>query len=107
MLYDGTTPTLVLNFSEDQNASLESAQEIIVTLATDYGKILFEKNLNSLTILSNDSLRFELTQDETFELGDYATILVQVNILYPDGNRACSDIVKTVWHKNLKREVMV
>ena len=106
MLYDGTTPTITLTFGDDQNVNLLSAKEVAVTLATDYGKILLEKTLDDIILSSNNSLHFALTQKETFGFDADTTVLIQVNILYPDGSRACSEIVKTKWYRNLKQEIM-
>lgn len=103
MFFDGTSPTLTLVFDEETDFS--DAEEIVVTLATDYRKVLIEKEIDELTIFNN-TISFELTQEETFSFGADTGILVQANFLFQDGTRACSDIIKTHWHRNLKREVM-
>lgn len=103
MFYDGTSPTLTLVFDEETDFS--DVEDIVVTLTTDYRKVLLEKNMEDLVVLGN-TIAFELTQEDTFSFGAETGVLVQANFLFSDGSRACSEIIKTQWHRNLKREVM-
>lgn len=101
-MFRGTTPTLILSF-EDATV-FSGAEKIVVTFATDYKKVLFEKTENDFTINEN-TIEIDLTQEETLYFNE-GNIQVQVNILYQNGKRATSTIGKMNWQTGLKNEVM-
>lgn len=101
-MFKGTTPILTLIFND--NVDLTEAKSVVVTFATDYHKIIAEKANEELDITSN-TIQIAFTQEETLSLKP-GRMLVQVNILFSDGNRVCSDIGEVSWVENLKNEVM-
>lgn len=101
-MFQGTTPTIILTFGEDVDFS--EAESVVVTFATDYHKVVAEFKDEELTIDGNVISR-KLTQAETLAMPN--TVLVQVNVLYPDGTRAASNIVSFSLDENLKDEVML
>ena len=101
-MYKGTTPTLTITF--DESVDFSEAEHVVVTFATDYHKVIAEKSDSELTIADNKII-INFTQEETLSMKPGA-MLVQVNILYSDGLRVCSDIGTIHWIDNLKNEVM-
>lgn len=101
-MFQGTTPTIILTFGEDVDFS--EAESVVVTFATGYHKVITEFKDNELTIDGNVISR-KLTQAETLAMPN--TVLVQVNVLYPDGTRAASNITSFSLDDNLKDEVML
>lgn len=101
-MFQGTTPTIILTFGEDVDFS--EAESVVVTFATDFHKVITEFKDEELTIDGNVISR-KLTQAETLAMP--GTVLVQVNVLYPDGTRAASNIASFSLDNNLKDEVML
>lgn len=101
-MFKGTTPSLILTFDED--VDFQDAYSIVVTFATDYHKIILEKSDSELEINSN-TITINFTQEETLSFND-GTMLVQMNVLFRDGNRVASNIEEIQWVTNLKNEVM-
>ena len=101
-MYKGTTPIIKLTFNEDVDFS--DAESVVVTFATDYHKTITEKTDDELDIIDN-MISIHLTQKETLAIRGQK-ILVQVNVLYSDGNRVASDIKTIHWSENLKGELM-
>lgn len=101
-MYKGTTPTLTLTF--DESINLSEAEHIVVTFATDYHKVITEKADSELTVEDN-KIEITFTQAETLAM-EPGPMLVQVNLLYSDGNRSASNIGQVEWLYNLKNEVM-
>ena len=102
-MYKGTTPTLTLTF--DESIDFSEAAHIVVTFATDYHKVIMEKNETEITVNAH-SLKIDFTQKETLAICT-GKMLIQVNVLYEDGNRVSSEIKEIDWENNLKNEVMV
>ena len=103
-MFKGTTPSLILTFDETSGLDLLEATSVVVTFATDYQKVLFEKSDDELTINSN-TITINFTQEETLSFTP-GKMLVQMNALFEDGSRVCSDIGTIRWSTNLKNEVM-
>lgn len=101
-MYKGTTPTLTLTF--DESINLSEAEHIVVTFATDYHKVITEKADEEL-IIEDNKIEITFTQAETLAMLP-GPMLVQVNLLYSDGNRSASNIDQVEWLYNLKNEVM-
>lgn len=99
-MYKGTTPTLTFTFTDCDPTLAES---IIVTIAKQ-GVTVLEKATSALTI-TETSVSFKLSQEETlaFPTGE---VQCQINLLYSDGSRVATNIVKVDWSKNLHGEVM-
>ena len=102
-MFKGTTPTLTLTF--DESVDLTEAKSVVVTFATDFHKVIAEKADGELTITAN-TIEVSFTQEETLSMRP-GRMLVQVNILYDDSSRVCSNIGEVSWVENLKDEVMV
>ena len=102
-MFKGTTPTLTLTF--DESVDLTEAKSVVVTFATDFHKVIAEKADEELTITAN-TIEVAFTQEETLSMRP-GRMLVQVNLLYDDGSRVCSNIGEGSWVENLKDEVMV
>ena len=102
-MYKGTTPTIILTFNSDVDFS--EAKSVVVTFATDYHRVMTEKADEELEINAN-VIKVHLTQKETLAIKN-DKLLVQVNVLYDDGNRLASDIKVIDWSPNLKGEIMV
>lgn len=99
-MYRGTTPTVTFSFS-DTDPTL--AVEIIATLARQ-GRTLMEKTGSDLTV-TETSVSFKLTQEESLSM-QQGKVAVQLNMLFPDGNRGATKIKYIDWEKNLHEEVM-
>lgn len=102
-MFKGTTPVLTITF--DEEVDLTEAKSVVVTFATDFHKVIAEKADEELAITSN-TIQVEFTQEESLSMRP-GPMLVQVNVLYPDGTRVCSEIGSVSWVENLKDEVMV
>ena len=102
-MYKGTTPTIILTFNSDVDFS--EAKSVVVTFATDYHRVMTEKADEELEINAH-VIKVHLTQKETLAIKN-DKLLVQVNVLYDDGNRLASDIKVIDWSPNLKGEIMV
>lgn len=102
-MFKGTTPTIVLTF--DESVDFSEAESVVVTLATDYHKVLTEKSGSELTINTN-VISFKFTQAETLAM-ETDNMLIQVNVLYSDGTRIASNIATVEWDNNLKGEIML
>ena len=104
-MYKGITPTFTFTLPEDVN--LSNASSVYVTFADYYGKELLTKTGNEIEV-SGNVVNVYLTQDETlgFPTG---TVNAQINWTYAeDGKtkRACSDIVRAFFAKNLQNKVL-
>ena len=104
-MFKGTTPSLVLTFDENLDFDFSDARSVTVTFSTDYRKVILEKTDEELTIDEN-TITIEFAQEETLSFSA-GKMLVQVNAIFDDGTRICSDIQKITWEDNLKNEVMV
>lgn len=103
-MFKGTTPSLTLTFDNTFGLDFLDATSVVVTFATDYQKVLFEKSDDEL-ILNGRTITINFTQEETLSFAP-GKMLVQMNALLSDGSRICSDIGTICWNTNLKNEVM-
>ena len=102
IIYKGTTPMLVLTF--DTDLDFTTADNIVVSFATDYHRTIFEKNKRDFQVTSN-TITIPFTQQETLAL-KVSRMLIQMNALFGT-SRVCSDVAVLSWADNLKNEVMV
>lgn len=98
-MYKGVTPTLTLQFTED--AQLEQAEEIIVTISNSVYDPIIE--ITDVTVEDN-SIIVELTQAQTLSLPTGCKI--QANWTYAGGKRACSEVKQFTMSNNLHPEVI-
>ena len=111
MTYTGTTPTYTLIFD---GVDLTQAEAVVVTIALSADKTLLELTDTDLTItqttdshgdVTGSTVEFSLTQEQTLALPS-GVLQMQVNWVYSDSSRACSDIATVFFKSNLKAEVM-
>lgn len=103
-MYKGITPTFTLTLPEDIDLSF--ASHIYVTLGRK-GKAILQKTEEDLDIDANIVSVF-LDQAETLALPE-GEVQIQVNWTYQEAGvtkRACSEIAKTWWKRNLEGEVL-
>lgn len=103
-MYKGITPTFTLTLPED--IDLAFAQHVYVTLGRK-GKAILQKSDEELAIDGNVVSVF-LSQEETLALPE-GEVQIQVNWTYQEAGvakRACSEIAKTWWKRNLEDEVL-
>lgn len=96
----GTTPTIVLTFSDD-NLDLTEAEHVVVSFR---GGVTIEKADDELEI-SAKMISVFLSQSETLTLAK-GEIAVQVNWTYSDGKRAASNIAGFRLTENLVGRVI-
>lgn len=104
-MYRGTTPTYTFIMPESVDISL--ATGIYVTFCKIDGRLIITKTDDDL-VVENNSVEVYLTQEETLSFPN-GQIQVQLNWLYPEGNktkRACSQIMTISARKNLIDEVL-
>lgn len=93
--------------SEDKNSDiLKDFKDVIVSL--NQNNILLEKNSTSKDIIidsENDIINLHLSQDDT-GLFDPGKVIVQINILYSDGERDTTVQTSIKALSNLHKEVM-
>ena len=93
--------------SEDENSDiLKDFKDVIVSL--NQNNILLEKNSTSKDIIidsENDIINLHLSQDDT-GLFDPGKVIVQINILYSDGERDTTVQTSIKALSNLHKEVM-
>ena len=97
----GTTPTIYLTFDD---ADLTGASSVAVTFADAHGKKLLEKVDEGMNV-SAGSIEIFLSQEETLRF-PVGIVQIQVNVLFPGGIRAATQIMSIEWTQNFKNEVM-
>lgn len=112
MTYTGTTPTYTLTFSD--GVDLTQAASVAVTISQSATAPILELTDEDLVItavtdgqgnVTGSTVAFSLTQEQTIALPS-GNLFVQVNWVYSDGSRACSNIQSISIRLNLKNEVM-
>lgn len=101
-MYKGTTPTIIFSFPETFDVT--DASQVLVTISDRRGCPLVELTGDSIDVAEH-SVSCWLSQEQTLMMptGDaYA----QINMLYADGQRAATNIVRFEWSRNLHMEVM-
>lgn len=100
-MYKGTTPTLIFTFPSTFDVT--DAEKVLVTIAA--------KGVPNIELTDEDidvaehSVSVWLSQEQTLSLPvGYAQ--AQINLLYADGQRAATNIVRFEWSQNLHNEVM-
>ena len=95
-----TTPTFILTLPN--TVDLSEAESIYFSIAQ--GKLEIVKTGESL-VLDGQNVSIYMTQEET---GKFASgkASVQLNWVYPNGSRACSNIVAVDVGNNLLKEVV-
>ena len=97
----GTTPTLVLKFTEP-SLDLTVAANVYVTFR--YGSNQLTKTGADLTIAPK-TISVSLSQEETLQFPE-GIISIQANWTGSDGFRAASEIANFTWSKQLLNEVL-
>lgn len=100
-MYKGTTPTFIFTFPEDFDPT--EASKIIVTLSAK-GVPVLEKTGEDLTV-DETTVSVYLSQEESFRM-PVGEVQAQINLLYADGSRVATNIVRIDWSRNLHNEVM-
>lgn len=95
----GTTPTIIYKFSQVDVADITAAY---ITIKTGNNSVL-EKDL-TVAIISEDSLAWRFTQEETLTFG--TEISVMINWLLTDGTRGASNKSKIIISSNYKEAVI-
>ena len=99
-MVQATTPTFTFTFPSTIDPS--TFQKTVFSLEQE--GLEFEKTGEDLTI-EGQTISVSLTQKETLSL-KVGKAEVQLNWLYPDGTRACSDINEIAITKNLLQEIL-
>ena len=76
----GTTPSFVF----DMSVHLDSVEEFNVTF-TQLNTVVLEKNKEDIVILDSDSIRVQLTEEETKLFSDKYDVQCQFRIKYTNG----------------------
>ncbi len=100
-MYKGTTPTLIFQFPNDFDAT--EATQIIVTISAK-GIPVIELTGDDIDVEAT-TVSCWLSQSQTLMMptGEAAA---QINLLYSDGQRVATNIVRFDWQRNLHNEVM-
>ena len=97
-MVQATTPTIIMNLPE--TVDLTQAQTIVFSLvqgSTNIKKTITDVEAHQVSVF--------LSQTDTLGLSN-GTAQVQLNWTYPDGNRACTDIVNINVTPNLLKAVI-
>lgn len=98
-MYRGATPTVTLTLPESIDLT---GCTVYVTLSDENYRQVLSKEFEGV---SGNVITFLLTQSESLKLP--STVLVQVNMLFQNGSRACTKIASFDTHKNLINEVLL
>lgn len=96
-----TTPTLTLTFT-DETLDLTTASGVYVTLAQNNVSIT---KTNEDIVVSPKQVVVLLSQEETLRFLD-GKVEIQVNWIFSNGKRACSDVQIIQMSKQLLKEVI-
>lgn len=95
-MYKGTTPTFIFTFT---NFDPTTAEKVIVSFSN--GLEVTEEDLD----ITSDSISLWLDQAQTLAMPK-GNVIVQINFLFPDGQRAATNKQSVSWDSNLYNEVM-
>lgn len=98
----GTTPTYTFEL-EDESIDLSDAEEVYVTISQ--GRKKLTKSGGDVTVDGNTASIY-LSQEDTLGFAAGQRAEFQLNWIYSDGARACSEIVSLVVGRNLLPEVL-
>ena len=101
-MYRGTTPTYI--FTLPESVDMTQATDVYVTFAKTDTTIIFTKTGDDLEVAEH-TVSVYLTQEETLSFPN-AKVAVQLNWLFPNGRRACSNILYITARQNLINEVI-
>lgn len=96
----GTTPTFIMSFKEDIDLTLA----VTVAFTLTQGGVQVRKELPDL-IVSEKQVTVTLDQEDTLQLSEGAAIL-QLNWVYEDGKRDCSNKIGVFVLSNSLNEVI-
>lgn len=99
----GTTPTYTLTLDDD-SIDLGLAASVYATFSQSGGKRI-TKTGDDLDV-DGHTVSVYLTQEETLSLLAAKRADIQLNWVYADGSRACSEIVNVAVKPNLLPEVL-
>ena len=99
-MVQATTPTFILTLPN--TVDLSQASKVVFTAAQEQYTV--EKTGNALTI-DGQTVSVYLTQAETLKL-HAGTLKLQLNWVYADGSRACSNVVSIRVNENLVKKVI-
>lgn len=99
-MVQATTPTFVLTLPE----TVDLSQAANIYFSLHQKNVLIEKSNNDLTV-EGQTVSVYLTQGETLQLAP-GMAKIQLNWTYPNGARACSNIVSVSVSENLLKEVV-
>lgn len=99
-MVQATTPTFVLTLPE--TVDLTQAQNLYFTMKQ--GCVTVQKETADLTV-DGQTVSVYLTQSETLQFG-VGNASLQLNWTYPDGSRACTNIVTIIVDPNLLKDVV-
>lgn len=97
----GTTPTITFHLPDTVDLTL--AENVYATLTQ--GSLSVCKSGDALTVTAH-SVSLDLSQEETLSFLQGVPAMAQLNWVYEDGKRGCSNIVNVFVHDNLERRVL-
>ena len=97
----GTTPTIVFELPE--TVDLSQVEHVYATLVQ--GSKTIQKSGDEIDV-SSQSATFSLTQEETLLFSTVKPVDVQLNWVYEDGKRGCTEIVHITVRDNLEPRVL-
>lgn len=101
-MYKGTTPTLIFTFPDDFDVT--EATKVIVTIGIKGSAPIIEFTGSDIEV-SEHTVSVWLSQQQTLRM-PVGEVSAQINLLYGDGSRVATNIVRFEWKKNLHNEVM-
>lgn len=105
MVYNYSTPTILLNF---QSVDLTLGHDHTVTFSRPISEVKILELSGEALVVTEHSIECFLTQEQTAVMPK-GRVLIQVNYLYDDGEklRRVPSVKKEItWDTNLKKEVM-
>ena len=104
MIITGTTPTLTLHVSDDENLDFNEANQIYFTIRQ--GSVKYTKTSEDIYIVDEHTLQVSFTQEETLSFRYNLEAKVQLNWTYENGIRAATKVKTITLSENLIREVL-
>ena len=101
-MVQATTPTFVLTLPN--TLDLSTASKVTFTISQDNGNVVINKSDSELDINAN-VVSVYLSQEETLQFSHFIDAQIQLNWVYLDGSRACSEIKDVVVGENLHKAV--
>lgn len=99
-MYQATTPTFVLTLPN--TVDLSQASKVVFAISQE--QTIIEKTGDALTI-SGQTVSVYFTQAETLKF-HAGSVKLQLNWVYADGSRACSNVVSIRVNENLVKKVI-